>query len=317
MIIKGYRVGPLVKQTAREFINDGALGLAAETAYYFFFSLFPFLLFLAPILSLVGDKRQLFDWLLGHVGAAVPPAAMQMLTSVAHDVIFSKSAPGIMSVGALLALYTGSNVFASVMDALNHAYDITETRSWWRRRLIAFACVIGGSVIVLGTTVIMLAGDTIADWLGARLGLGQSVTLAWKIVQFPLAIAILVGFTFLLYYVLPNVRQRWQQVLVGAVVATVLWLLVTLIFRFYVQHFAAYNKTYGTIGGVIVLLTWMYLTMLVLLAGGELNSELHHGTGAVSPVRGAVYLGRVVSGRGPGRSSDTRIQRVRAASGDE
>jgi membrane protein len=115
---------------------------------------------------------------------------------------------------------------------------------------------------------------------------------------------------WLIYYFLPNQRQDKSQIFVGALVAAILWVLVTLLFRAYVANFGSYNKTYGAIGGVIVLLTWMYLTMLVILTGGELNAELHHGTASVEPRKGAVYVGRVVTAHDPGRPSNERIERV-------
>jgi membrane protein len=116
---------------------------------------------------------------------------------------------------------------------------------------------------------------------------------------------------FGVFYVLPNVRQDWRKVLIAAVVTTVLWIVATLLFRLYVQNFASFNKTYGTIGGIIALLSWMYYSMFVVLAGGELASELHHGTGALAPEKGAIYHGRIVSDEGPATSSLARVQRAK------
>jgi membrane protein len=122
--------------------------------------------------------------------------------------------------------------------------------------------------------------------------------------------ALLIGMAWMIYYFLPNIRQDPRQVFVGAIVAMVAWVLVTLLFRAYVVNFGSYSKTYGTIGGVIALLTWMYLTMLVLLVGGELNAEIHHGTGAIEPRAGAVYLGQVLSGSSSRAPSVERVERV-------
>jgi membrane protein len=129
--------------------------------------------------------------------------------------------------------------------------------------------------------------------------------LAWKILQYPIAIGGLVGLAFMTYYLLPNVKQHKAHVLVGALFTTVLWILATLVFRLYVSHFPP-NPAYGLIGGVIILLTWMYYTMFVVLIGGELASELQHGTGAIAPDKGAVYVGRIVTGSGPGSPSVER-----------
>ena len=319
LTVGGYRVWPLVKKTGREIMDDNVLGLAAQTAYYFFFSLFPLLLFVAPMLALVGNKQQMVNWLVGHLAAAVPPSAMTLVQSVVKDVVLSPSAPAAISVGALLAAYAGSNIFGALMSALNTAYEVKETRSWIRQQLLRLAALLVAGIVMIIATAVMLGGAQIADWLGNALGLSQAFTQLWKVLQIPLALAILVGTAWMAYYFLPNVKQRPIHVLVGAIVATILWVVVTLVFRLYVAHFGSYNKTYGTIGGVIVLLTWMYLSMLVLLAGGELASELHCGTARAEPERGASYAGRIGTEGRPGAPSTERIERAQplAARGPE
>lgn len=319
MTIGGYRVGPLLKKTGREILDDNVLGLAAQTAYYFFFSLFPLLLFVAPLLSLVGDKRKMVQWLMAQIAAAVPPEAMTLVSGVVKDVVLSDSAPGVMSVGALLAAWSGSNIFGALMGALNRAYDVRETRPWIKQQLIRLGSLLVAGLVLLLATTIMLGGDKIVDWIGNAIGLSSGVTAAWKILQFPLAFAILVGAAWMMYYFLPNVKQHMKQVLVAAVIAAVLWVVGTLVFRLYVQNFGSYNKTYGAIGGVIALLTWMYLSMLILLSSGELASELHCGTARIEPERGATYAGRIGSDGSPGRPSTERIERVEplAARGSE
>jgi membrane protein len=118
----------------------------------------------------------------------------------------------------------------------------------------------------------------------------------------PVAIALLIAFFYLMYAVLPFVKQDNRHVLVGSVVAALLFMLATLVFRLYVQHFPP-NKTYGIIGAVMLLLTWMYVVSVVILVGGELNSELHHGTGSVASLKGSVYAGRIASGEQPAQPS--------------
>jgi membrane protein len=307
MIIKGYAVGPLLHATRKEILEDGIPGLAAQTAYYFFFSLFPLFLFLAPTLAFIGDKEKTFGWLIAQLGSVLPGEGMALIRDVVKDVVYSENAPGIMSIGAVLAIWSGSNVFTAIMGALNTAYDVTETRKWWKRRLIAVAAVIGAGIVLLLTTAIMLGGTRMASWLGKQVGLSDGAVTVWSYIQFPLAFAMLVGMAWLIFYFLPNVSQHPWRALAGALAAAVLWILVTLLFRAYVANFGAYNKTYGTIGGVIVLMTWMYLCMLVLLSAGELNAELEHGTGATVPPSGAVYLGRITTGDGPGLTSTDRV----------
>jgi membrane protein len=207
-----------------------------------------------------------------------------------------------MSLGLLLAAWSGSNIFGTLMGALNTAYDVGETRSWIKQQVLRVVVFVISGVIMGVSTIVFLDGGRVANWIGGTLHVGSAVILAWKLLQFPLASAGLVAIAFMTFYLLPNVRQRKEHALVAAIATTGLWIVATLLFRLYVNHFPP-NPTYGFIGGVIILLTWMYYTMLVILIGGELASELHHGTGAIAPDNGAGYVGRVVSGAGPDSAS--------------
>jgi membrane protein len=187
---------------------------------------------------------------------------------------------------------------------LNTAYDVQETRPWIKQQMIRVVAFVISGVIMGISTVVFLDGEVVLSWIGRALDVGSAVILAWKILQFPLAFAGLVGLAFMTFYLLPNLKQRKAHVLLAAVATTILWILATLLFRLYVNHFPP-NPTYGLIGGVIILLSWMYYTMLVVLIGGELASELHHGSGAIAPDKGGggIYVGQMVSGTRPGSPS--------------
>src|SRR5688500_17789951 len=314
MVIKGYRVGPLVKATAKEVLDDSIMGLAAQTAYYFFFSLFPLFLFAAPLLGLLGDKQEIIDRVMFQLAGTLPGDAIDLVRGVIQDVVLAEGAPGLISIGAVLAAWAGSNIFNGLIEALNRAYDITESRKWWKKRLLALASVLAAGLVLLAATTIMLGGEAIVEWIGAQLRLDAGAVTVWKVIQYPIALILLIGTAWMIYYFLPNLRQDPRQVLVGALVATVLWIVVTLLFRAYVVNFGSYSKTYGTVGGVIALLTWMYLSMLVLLIGGELNAEIHHGTGALEPRAGAVYAGQVLNGSLSRSASNERVERTEAVS---
>ncbi|HEY1951929.1 MAG TPA: YihY/virulence factor BrkB family protein, partial [Gemmatimonadaceae bacterium] len=188
------------------------------------------------------------------------------------------------------------------MDALDTAYDVKDPRPWWKKRLLALEVLVGWVIIIATTTIVLLAGDSIVGYARDRLGMGNTALQAWSMIQFPLAIALLVGFFFLMFWLLPNVKQDKKQILTGSLVTSILFILATLLFRIYVQHFPM-NKTYGVIGGVMILLSWMYFVSVVILVGGELNSELHHGTGSVASKRGSVYAGRIATGEQPAQPS--------------
>jgi membrane protein len=311
MVVKGFNVIPLLKKTVQEIREDGISSLAATTAYYFFFSLFPLLLFLTPLLGLVGNGQQLMESMLSRLSATLPADALSLLRKTLGEIITSSGGAGVMSLGALLAGWSGSNIFGALTDALNVAYEVAETRPFWKRLLIRLGCLVSAGVVVIGATLVFLDGERLARWAGETLHLGAAGVAAVTVAEYVVALALLVGLGVMIYKWLPNVQQRWSHLVVASLVATVLWILATLLFRLYVQNFGSFNKTYGTIGGVIALLSWMYYTMFVVLAGGELASELHHGSGAVDPDKGAIYLGRIVSESGPGRASMEKANRSR------
>ena len=298
MEIKGYRLGPLLKKVGAEIIADDVIDLAAQTAYYFFFSLFPIFLFLAPLLALVGNKQQTFTFLLNQLARAVPGDAFALVQNVVKDVVFAPNAPGIVSIGALLALWSGSNVFSGLMAALNMVYKHTtdDTRPYWKRKLIALACLLGVGLLFVLATAVLLFGPNVVDWVGNHVGLGSTARTLWNVAQFPISAVLITAVAFVIFKVLPDAKQRNVHILIASLVTMVLWLIVTVAFRIYVQRFGDYNKTYGTIGGAIVLLTWMYLSSLVLLSGGELASELMNGTGATKSRAGHLYGDRISTG---------------------
>jgi len=279
LTIAGHNVLSLLRRTAGEIFNDNILGFASQTAWSMFFGVFPLLLIAAPLLSLVGDRRALVQAILDRVAPSLPPTSYALISGVVRDVVFTRNAPGLISVGALLSVWSGSAVFSSLMTALNAAFDTHETRPWWRVQLIAIVSAAASIVIVWASTTVLVAGQTVVAFVAHLLGLGPVGATIWTLLQYPLAMLLVVLLIWLLYLVLPDLPDSEhaptrRATFVGALVATVLWLLVTTVFRLYVTHFNAYNRTYGTIGGVIILLTWMYWTMFCILAGGELASEI-------------------------------------------
>lgn len=265
----------LIRQTAHDLWVNNVLGLAAQSAYYCFYSLFPILLVCAPLLSLVGDRQRTFAVLMDKVARAAPPDAFALIQSVVRSVVFGKGAPGIISLGALLTIWMGSNVFSSLADALNRVTATRETRPYWKTVLLSLGFVfVAGITAFLGTAV-LLFGQSIVDAVGSTLDLPRTARLAWAIGQDVVVIALLIALGAAVFRFLPNESPRWNEAIVGSVFATVLWLIATFGFRLYVEHFPNYNRAYGAIGAVIVLLTWLYLSMLAVLIGGELAAELH------------------------------------------
>lgn len=307
--IGGHDVIVLAKKTGQEILDDNVLGLSAETAYSFFFGLFPTFLFAAPLVSILGRKQQLYDQMSSWLASSLPPDAFTLIRGVLHDIIFAKSAPGLISIGAVLALYAGAGMFSSLMSALNVAYQVRDSRPWWEQKLIAIGATLGALVLIGAAMTLLLGGGTLIDAVADALNLGPLGTALWAVLQYVLVFALLIAAIWGMYIVLPDVHsQDKKQTLVGAVLATLLWVIFSGAFRLYVSHFGAYNRTYGAVGAVIVLLTWMYWSMFAILAGGELNSELRAGTGtAAIPSKQSTVANRVPTHEGlPNASSEIR-----------
>lgn len=300
LVIGSRDVVALARKTVSEILADNVLGLSAETAYSFFFGLFPTFLFAAPVISFFGNKQQLFDHIFSALAPSLPPDAYNLVKGVLHDVIFAKNAPGLMSIGAALALYAGAGMFSSLMSALNVAYEVHESRPWWEQKLIAIGATVVAAITIGAATTLLLGGGEIVEAVARSLHLGVVGVVLSAVAQYLLVFALLVGSIWGIYMILPDVKDHGKlQTIIGACLATVLWILTTVLFRAYVAHFGSYNRTYGTIGAVIVLLTWMYWSMFAILAGGELNSELRRGTGTAAIKAQGVSVG--VQGSGGGR----------------
>jgi membrane protein len=314
MIIKGFHVAHLLKQVGKAIWADNILTIAAAVAYNFFFSIFPLLLFAAPLLSLVGNKQLLFNWILEQLAGTVPPAAYTMLAGVARDVVFAPNAPGLVSIGAVLTAYSASNIFGSLMGALNIAYHVkNDRRAWWKQRLIQLGMVIVAGGLLAIAAAVMMAGPNIVDTIARVTHLNGVAKWGWMILQYPLAFAFLVAGFWLIYYILPDFPQHKTQILVGAMIAAALWVIATTLFRLYVIHFTTFNKAYGTIGAVLLLLTWMYYSMVVVLAGGELNAEIAKGTGEVAPQPKTEYDKKIAAAQSERAAQDRHEEHKKEA----
>jgi membrane protein len=253
-----------------ELKRDDIPGQAAKVAYYFFLSLPPLLMAAFGLAGMFGGDATA-DWLTRQLRGNLPGEASGLVQGFVDEVVRSEH-PGLFSLGLLLALWSGSSVFAALEDALNAAYGITEKRGFAQKRLVTLGTLLAVGVLFTAGSAALLAGPA----LSRALGLGAAGELAWSVAQWPLAFALVVGAFWVIYYVLPNRDQRRCKgvLLKSAAVAAGLWVLATLAFRLYVGNFGSYSKTYGLLGAVIVLLLWMYYTSLVILLGGEISSEM-------------------------------------------
>ncbi len=265
----------LTKRVWADLGKDDIFGRAAQLSYYFLLALFPLLLFLTSVIGLIiGSETGLRQSLFNYLGKVLPSSASELVSNTIFEVS-SDSSGGKISFGILAALWAASNGMGAISESLNVAYHVKETRAWWKQRLIAVGLTVALAVLIITALVIVLYGGRIADSLATTYGLGGSFKLAWKILQWPVVLAFLfVGFA-LIYYWAPDLRdQDWRWVTPGSIVAVILWLLVSFAFRLYLHYFNSYSKTYGSLGAVIILMLWFYLTGAAILIGGEVNSDI-------------------------------------------
>jgi membrane protein len=265
----------LGKRVWREIDHDNILGRASELAYNFLIAIFPLLLVLLTILGMFASRgTQLRDTLFTGLASVVPGSAWDLVSKTLNEVINS-SGGGKLTFGIVLTLWSASAGTSTMISALNEAYHIRDRRPWWKVRLIAIGLTLAISLLVLSALVVVLFGNHIAASLGAKFGLGDVVVIGWKVVQW-IAALFFVSLAFaLVYYFGPDVEeQHWYWITPGSFIGVGLWLAASFGFRVYLHFFNTYSKTYGSLGTVIILLLWFYITGLAFLVGGEINSEI-------------------------------------------
>jgi len=265
----------LLKRVWSQINEDDVFGRAAQLSYYFLLSLFPLLLFLMTLLGYFAEAgSQLRSKLLSYLSTVMPWSALQLVQTTLDEVSKARGG-GKLSFGILAALWAASNGMGAISETLNIAYDVKERRSWWKIRLVSVGLTIALALLIISALVIVLYGGRIADLIAAASGFTRVFTITWKVLQWPIAFAFLFVAFDLIYYFAPDLRNpKWRWITPGALVAIILWLLVSLGLRAYLHFFNSYSATYGSLGALIILMLWFYLTGAAILIGGEINSEI-------------------------------------------
>lgn len=265
----------ILRRTFREALfEDNCLGMAAQLSYYFFFALFPTLLVLIAIASYFPAER-LIDDMLGMLSGVVPSEALAIITDQLRKISEGEQG-GLLTLGVLAALWSSSAAMTAITDTLNRAYDVDESRPWWKVRLRAIALTVGLSAFILLSAALVLVGPTVAEQLATRLELGPVFEWTWKLLQWPVIFGLVSSAVAAVYYYAPDVKQEWIWLTPGSLLTTVVWLAASLAFKFYLASVTSYTETYGAIGGVMVLMLWFYISGLILLLGAEMNAEIEH-----------------------------------------
>ena len=268
----GLTMRELARRLWHEFERDELLGRGAQLAYYFLLSLFPALIFLTALMGLFPLQNTMPE-LMAYLQNVLPEDALSLVQKYLEQVVRG-SGGSLVSLGFLGALWASSSGVTAIIEALNTVYGAKETRPFWKVRLLAILLTIALAGFIILSVTLVLYGEHIGSWIASFVGLGWLFELAWVILQWPVAIGLMLFALGAIYYCCPDVEQNWRWVTPGSLLAVLLWLVLSLGFKLYVENFSTYNQVYGSIAGVIVLMLWFYFSGITLLLGGELNAEI-------------------------------------------
>jgi membrane protein len=261
----------VAKLAIADFFADDMPTYAAALSYRVLFSIFPFLVFLTTLLGFVG-LPQLFDWMREQAGYMLPSQAMELVNTVLSELQTPQG--GLMSIAIAIAVWSASAAVVETMNALNVAYDVKERRPAWKRTLVSILYTLALAILFGITAALMLTGPAVLGWIGQYVGLDALFVAIWTWVRWPIAAFLLMVVAAIVYYAGPNLKQPFRLISPGAVLAVSVWIVASLAFAFYVQSFADYNKTYGSMGAVIVLLLYFFISAAVMLFGAEVNAVI-------------------------------------------
>jgi len=264
----------ILKRTFKQFGEDQLTTWAAALTYFGVLSLFPMLLALVSVLGVIGPSAT--QPLLDNLNSVAPGPAKDILTNVLTSLESNQGGSTVaLIIGIVLAIWSASGYISAFMDASNNVWDVPEGRPIWKKIPVRLGVTIVLLILLTITSLAVVFTGPVAQKVGDIIGLGSTFVDVWSIVKWPILLLIVSFMVSLLYWACPNVKQPgFPWVTPGGLFAVVLWLIASLLFALYVANFSSYNKTYGSLGGVIVFLTWLWITNIIVLLGAELNSEM-------------------------------------------
>ena len=262
----------------RDMEKNHTMAFAAALAYYFVLALFPFLIFLSAVVAHL-PLPDFFSQAMELIAQVVPAASMNSLRTLMKDTILSTHGR-LLTFGILLTLWSASSGFTALIDALNTAYGVSETRRYWKTRTLAISLTFLVGCLLVTALGLLLVGPRLSERLTVAVGMGT----LWLCVRWAVAIACTVYAVELLYFVAPNVKQRFMSTLPGALIAVGGWIGLSYLLGIYFQDFSAYSKGYGSLGVALAFSIWLYWTGFVVLFGAQFNAELlREGRGRLVP----------------------------------
>ncbi|MCA0971926.1 YihY/virulence factor BrkB family protein [Halobacillus litoralis] len=264
----------IVKELIERFGKDDVGGMAAQLAYFFLLSLFPFMIFLVTLLGFINvDEGRV----LAFISTYAPPEAFDLITNNVSSLLQNENG-GILSIGIIGTLWAASNGVNAIIRAFNRAYEVKEDRHFLITRLIAIVLTIS-MVIVIGIALLLpVLGHSIGLYLFSYIGLSDSFITAWEALRWMISTVIFFIVLSFLFAMAPNKKIKYKNTSIGALFSTVSWQGTSLLFSFYVSNLGNYSSAYGSLGSVIVLMIWFYLTGVIIILGGEINAIIFRRT---------------------------------------
>ncbi|GAC1508270.1 MAG: YihY family inner membrane protein [Terriglobales bacterium] len=261
-----------IRNVARSVDENHTMAFAAALSYYFVLSLFPLLIFMSALVAYLPIPG-LFDHILGMLARVVPPDSMGLVRKVLADVVVARHG-SLLTFGIVFTIWSSSSGFAAMIEALNVAYGVPETRRIWTTRALAIGLTLLIGFLLLVALGVLIVGPQFGAWLAGKMELSQAFVDVWPYIRWLIATGFTVAAIELLYFWGPNIRQKFMGTLPGAVVAVAGWIGFSYLLGIYFRHFANYNTTYGTLGAAIALAVWFYWTSFIILVGAEFNAGL-------------------------------------------
>ena len=266
----------ILKRTVREFKEDNLADWAAALTYYGLLSLFPALIAMVSLIGIFGDPKTTTRSLTEIITEIGPESAAETFSGPIESIVENRGTAGVAFVlGLAVALWSASGYVGAFMRASNVIYETPEGRPFWKLRPLQIAVTLAMIVMMALLAVGLVLTGPIVEAIASPVGLSDTAVDLWNIAKWPVMVAIFLFMVAVLYYASPNVKLRgFRWVTPGSVVAIVVWILASAAFAFYVAGFGSYDKTYGTLGGLVALLVWFWITNMAILFGHQLNAEL-------------------------------------------
>jgi len=279
--LRGLPPAVLARQLVLGFSEGELFTRSAALSFYFIFAFFPMLLSLVVIIGFFARNQEVHAGLVSQFDRLMPSSAVSLVEKTVRE-ISEHSSRWKLALGLLAAVWSGSSGVSSIMDALNRSYRVKETRPYWKRHIISLGLAAAISALSITALAVFLSGGDLAQAIGSRTGWSQATIMLWQYAEWPIALFFVLLTLALLYNLGPDLHRHWRWTTPGSLVAVLAWVAASLVFRVYVHYLSSYSRSYGSLGAVMVLLLWLYLTGLAILAGGTIDAAIDRANAAGS-----------------------------------